>query len=93
VYDGRLVIDSQFHTNDITVRAAGSISKFQRKYYADELTHARFNSLTVGHEVLSALFILLHSSELEISTSRDDYFSLPACTQTGRNIPKEFLLH
>jgi len=51
VYDGRLVIDSSFHTNDASVRAAGPLTKYQRKYYS-ELTHADFNSKEIGMEVL-----------------------------------------
>lgn len=51
VYDGRLVIDTQFHTNDLCVRAAGPLTKYQRKYYADMVTHALFDSKTVGKEV------------------------------------------
>ena len=43
VFDGRLVIDAAFHTNDICVRAAGPLSKFQRRYYAEDVSHARFS--------------------------------------------------
>ncbi|CAG2250100.1 Cilia- and flagella-associated protein 61 [Mytilus edulis] len=48
VYDGKLVIDSAFHTNDVSIRGAGTITKFQRKYHADQWTHANFNSKEVG---------------------------------------------
>jgi len=50
VYDGRLVIDASFHTNDVSVRAAGPLTKYQRRYYT-ELTHADFNSKEIGTEV------------------------------------------
>ncbi len=51
VYDGRLVIDASFHTNDIAIRAAGPLTKFQRSYHADQWTHANFNSKEVGIQV------------------------------------------
>ncbi|KAJ8309535.1 hypothetical protein KUTeg_014409 [Tegillarca granosa] len=30
VYDGKLVIDASFHTNDVTIRGAGTLTKYQR---------------------------------------------------------------
>ncbi|XP_019642271.1 PREDICTED: cilia- and flagella-associated protein 61-like [Branchiostoma belcheri] len=36
VYDGKLVIDSTFHTNDSCIRAAGPLTKFARRYHADQ---------------------------------------------------------
>ena len=35
VFDGRLVIDANFYTNDPHVRAAGTLTKYSRKYHAD----------------------------------------------------------
>ncbi|KAK7506894.1 hypothetical protein BaRGS_00001745 [Batillaria attramentaria] len=48
VYDGKLVIDATFHTNDVTIRGAGPLTKFQRRYHADRWTHAIFSSKEVG---------------------------------------------
>nr|XP_014350839.1 PREDICTED: cilia- and flagella-associated protein 61-like [Latimeria chalumnae] len=56
VYDGRLVIDSVFHTNDDTIRAAGSLTKFSRYYHADQWSHSNFNSREVGFQ-LAALML------------------------------------
>ncbi|XP_076442740.1 cilia- and flagella-associated protein 61-like [Babylonia areolata] len=50
VYDGKLVIDAAFHTNDVSIRAAGPLTKFHRHYHVDRLTHAYFNSREVGME-------------------------------------------
>lgn len=58
VYDGKLVIDSAFHTNDVTIRGAGTITKFQRKYHADQWTHANFNSKEVGVHLASEMLRL-----------------------------------
>uniref|UniRef100_A0A8C8Z7A0 Cilia and flagella associated protein 61 n=1 Tax=Prolemur simus TaxID=1328070 RepID=A0A8C8Z7A0_PROSS len=58
VYDGRLVIDTSFHTNDIAIRAAGSLTKFSNKYYANEWTHSNFNSKEVGFQLAEAMLNL-----------------------------------
>ena len=51
VYDGKLVIDATFHTNDVAVRAAGPFTKFQRSYHADDWTHEKFNAKEIGIQV------------------------------------------
>ena len=51
VFDGKLVIDATFHTNDIAIRSAGSLTKYQRRYHAEPWTHKNFNSKEVGIEV------------------------------------------
>lgn len=58
VYDGKLVIDANFHTNDVAIRAAGPVTKFARKYYADHWTHANFNSKEVGIQASTFLTYL-----------------------------------
>jgi len=51
VFDGKLVIDSTFHTNDISIRSAGPVTKYQRRYHAEPWTHKNFNSKEIGIEV------------------------------------------
>ena len=51
MYDGKLVIDAYFHTNDASIRGAGPLTKFQRKYHAEKWTHSNFNSKEVGVHV------------------------------------------
>ncbi|XP_070341607.1 cilia- and flagella-associated protein 61 isoform X3 [Equus asinus] len=58
VYDGRLVIDANFHTNDVAVRAAGSLTKFSNKYYSNEWTHSSFNSKEIGFQLAAAMLNL-----------------------------------
>ena len=65
MYDGKLVIDAYFHTNDVSIRGAGPLTKFQRKYQADKWSHACFNSKEVGihvrNKALSLFIIKLYS--------------------------------
>ncbi|XP_056669820.1 cilia- and flagella-associated protein 61 isoform X2 [Monodelphis domestica] len=64
VYDGRLVIDTTFHTNDITIRAAGPLTKFSNRYYANEWTHSSFSSKEIGFQ-LAATMLTLFDPTLE----------------------------
>ncbi|XP_058034308.1 cilia- and flagella-associated protein 61 [Ahaetulla prasina] len=64
VYDGRLVIDTNFHTNDVSIRAAGSLTKFSNIYYANEWTHSNFSSKEIGFQ-LAATMLNLFDPTLE----------------------------
>uniref|UniRef100_A0A8C6XLX7 L-amino-acid oxidase n=1 Tax=Naja naja TaxID=35670 RepID=A0A8C6XLX7_NAJNA len=64
VYDGRLVIDTNFHTNDASIRAAGPLTKFSNIYYANEWTHSNFSSKEVGFQ-LAATMLNLFDPTLE----------------------------
>ncbi|XP_018320131.2 cilia- and flagella-associated protein 61-like [Agrilus planipennis] len=50
-YDGGLVIDSQYKTNDPVIYAAGTMTKYSRKYYADHLCHRFYNLEEVGSDM------------------------------------------
>ncbi|CAF4234101.1 unnamed protein product, partial [Rotaria magnacalcarata] len=56
VFDGRLVIDENNHTNDPLIYAGGSLTKFKRGYHRDDWTHACFNSKEVGTMLANQLF-------------------------------------
>ncbi|XP_043913017.1 cilia- and flagella-associated protein 61 [Protopterus annectens] len=58
VFDGCLVIDKNFHTNDAAIRAAGPLTKFARRYYVDELSHSNFNSKEIGFQLAAAMLQL-----------------------------------
>ncbi|XP_075269803.1 cilia- and flagella-associated protein 61 isoform X2 [Opisthocomus hoazin] len=58
VFDGRLVIDTKFCTNDVSIRAAGPLTKYSRRYYVDEWTHSNFNSKEIGFELAASMLNL-----------------------------------
>ncbi|XP_037989689.1 cilia- and flagella-associated protein 61 isoform X2 [Motacilla alba alba] len=62
VFDGKVVIDAEFHTNDASIRAAGPLTKFSRRYYRDELTHSNFNSKEIGFELAASMLSLFDST-------------------------------
>ncbi|XP_043668706.1 cilia- and flagella-associated protein 61-like [Vespula pensylvanica] len=51
VFDGRVVIDPQFRTNDPFVFAAGSITKYSRKFQAKFFEHNHYNSIEIGEKL------------------------------------------
>ncbi|XP_039915481.1 cilia- and flagella-associated protein 61 isoform X4 [Hirundo rustica] len=58
VFDGRVVIDAKFHTNDASIRAAGPLTKFSRRYFRDGLTHSNFSSKEIGFELAASMLSL-----------------------------------
>ncbi|XP_078714752.1 cilia- and flagella-associated protein 61 isoform X1 [Lampetra fluviatilis] len=70
VFDGRLVIDASFCTSDGAVRAAGTLTKYARRYYADHAAHAGYNSKEVGFHLAAGVLPLLDPT-LEPPSSDD----------------------
>ncbi|KAK7151226.1 hypothetical protein R3I93_012233 [Phoxinus phoxinus] len=58
VFDGRLVVDTTFHTNDPSIYAAGPLTKYSRRYHADQWSDSCFNSKEVGQSLASVLLPL-----------------------------------
>ncbi|XP_069788458.1 cilia- and flagella-associated protein 61 isoform X2 [Narcine bancroftii] len=90
VFDGKLVIDSTFHTNDITIRSAGPLTKYSRRYYADQWSHENFNSKEIGFQ-LAALMLHLFDPTLEQVTQPPAELDLLVPTYTGCKV-KECIL-
>ncbi|XP_025103771.1 cilia- and flagella-associated protein 61-like isoform X2 [Pomacea canaliculata] len=76
VYDGKLVIDASFHTNDVAIRAAGPLTKFQRRYHADQWTHACFNSKEVGMALANEMLRLFDPTLDSMSSPPEEPLNL-----------------
>lgn len=51
MFDGQLVIDSDLRTNDPSIFAAGTITKYCRRYYSDSWEHKYFNRMEIGEKL------------------------------------------
>jgi len=69
VYDGRLVVDNDFHTNDSCIRAAGRMTKYKRSYYVDTWSNACFNQKEIGADLASKILKLVDAT---LSTDEPD---------------------
>ena len=71
VFDGRLVIDNTFATNDPSIFAAGPFTKYSRRYFADGRQPQTFDSVEVGRCLADAILpqfdALSHPLELAVN--------------------------
>lgn len=59
VFDGRLVIDANFCTNDPVIRAAGPLTKYARRYHAEDWSnHDGYNSCEIGFRLAMSVLPL-----------------------------------
>ncbi|XP_025915985.1 cilia- and flagella-associated protein 61 [Apteryx rowi] len=72
VYDGRLVIDTNFQTNDDSIRAAGPLTKFSNRYFANEWTHSNFSSKEIGFHLAVSMLNLLDPNLEPLSEPQKD---------------------
>lgn len=61
MFDGQLVIDSDLRTNDPSIFAAGTITKYCRRYYSDSWEHKYFNRMEIGEKVSRSTFYIFRS--------------------------------
>lgn len=59
VYDGHLVIDNDFHTNDSCIRAAGKMTKYKRSYFVDNWSNTCFNQKEIGVDLANKILKLV----------------------------------
>ncbi|XP_056620849.1 LOW QUALITY PROTEIN: cilia- and flagella-associated protein 61 [Triplophysa dalaica] len=94
VFDGRLVIDRTFRTNDPSIYAAGPLTKYSRRYHADQWTGCIFNSKEVGRSLASVLLPLFDPTvERPVSPSEDHKHLTPVYNQAkiqGGRLPGSY---
>lgn len=82
VFDGRLVIDRTFCTNDPSIYAAGPLTKYSRRYHADQWTGGSYNSKEVGYSLASVLLPLFDPTvERPVSPPEDQKHLIPIYKQ------------
>ncbi|XP_047137832.1 cilia- and flagella-associated protein 61 isoform X1 [Hydra vulgaris] len=72
VFDGKLVIDLKFQTNDPNILAAGPLTKYSRRFYSDSFSHAYFNSEEIGIKLAQYFFEKLYPNIDSISKKDPD---------------------
>lgn len=96
VYDGRLVIDNEFHTNDSCIRAGGTLTKFKRCYYVDSWSHGYFNQKEIGldmaYRFLKLVDPLLYEQEVTPNESTDQPQSEPSTARSSKTPDENFLI-
>ncbi|XP_057208619.1 cilia- and flagella-associated protein 61 isoform X2 [Triplophysa rosa] len=94
VFDGRLVIDRTFRTNDPSIYAAGPLTKYSRRYHADQWTGGSFNSKEVGHSLASVLLPLFDPTvECPVNPSEHQKHLIPVYNQAkmqGGRLPGSY---
>ncbi|XP_077972543.1 cilia- and flagella-associated protein 61-like [Styela clava] len=80
VFDGRLVIDTNFCTNDPVIRAAGPLTKYARRYHAEDWSnHDGYNSCEIGFRLAMSVLPLFDptlESMIEENDPNDPYSKL-----------------
>ncbi|XP_076395466.1 cilia- and flagella-associated protein 61 [Megachile rotundata] len=61
VFDGQLVIDPEFKTNDPSIFAAGTITKYRRKFYAESRQHKYYSSIEIGERLATVLRSIIYN--------------------------------
>jgi len=59
VFDGKIVVDTSFKTNDSLVYSAGPAAKYSRKYFAEASPLSSFNSKELGRLLADSLLCAL----------------------------------
>jgi hypothetical protein len=85
VYDGALIVDTNFSTSNEYILAAGPLTKYPRRLHADAWTHEKFNSDNVGEaagtEILKRIFD--KPSEPQLSVPRFTSPIVESCVIPG----------
>lgn len=77
IFDGKLVIDSKFHSNDSDIHAAGPLTKYALRYYTDQWSHANYNSKEIGTKLAESLLELFDPTLNNVEINSDDENLVP----------------
>ncbi|XP_063230276.1 cilia- and flagella-associated protein 61-like isoform X1 [Bacillus rossius redtenbacheri] len=77
VYDGRLVINTQFQTNDPCILAAGRVTKYTRALWADKFNHCLYNLAEVGAKVADSMMKQWDPTRRQAEAEAEDSGQMP----------------
>ena len=101
VYDGRVVVNARFQTNDRDVYAAGEVAKFSRRCAAGDVPLEHFNGRELGAKLAASLMDRFRrdgsSSIADLDMGPDEHaaypsFSAPRCVAASVPGPARFFL-
>ena len=84
VYDGHLVIDNDFHTNDSCIRAAGKMTKYKRSYFVDNWSNTCFNQKEIGVDLANKILKLVDPTLY--NNDQNDEISESASNDPNENV-------
>lgn len=65
VFDGHLVINTNFETNDPNIMAAGTFTKYKRVLYANQYRHENYSTEEIGEVIAEKLIEKISGKEEE----------------------------
>lgn len=87
VFDGEIVIDTKFRTNDPHIFACGTVTKYPRRYYADNYSPKYYNQSEIGRKLGNQIRTeYLNDIPDEDKNNRFHLF----CSKTENDLPRYF---
>ncbi|KZC15008.1 Uncharacterized protein C20orf26 like protein, partial [Dufourea novaeangliae] len=69
MFDGQLVIDPEFRTNDPFIFAAGTGTKYSRRFSAEAWQHKYYNSIEIGERLAKVLRSIIDEQNVETAAT------------------------
>ncbi|CAD1479016.1 unnamed protein product, partial [Heterotrigona itama] len=71
MFDGQLIIDTELRTNDPSIFAAGTITKYCRRFYSEIWQHVHFNSIEIGEKLARILQSIIENEHRRVETPEE----------------------
>ncbi|XP_043526432.1 cilia- and flagella-associated protein 61-like [Frieseomelitta varia] len=71
MFDGQLIIDTELRTNDPSIFAAGTITKYCRRFYSEIWQHVHFNSIEIGEKLARILRSIIENEHRGVETPEE----------------------
>lgn len=88
IISGRIVIDHNCRTNDRNIYAAGTLTKYSRKYYAPSKSHKFFNRVEIGRSLGLTIKQLIAQNNVSITLKACEQFPVRNVVGTTTQLRK-----